>query len=119
MWPAGVNPGRPSEIAPAVRHSAGVLTAHGLIEVALGSGVPVTIGWLYPVITDGLALVAYAATTRLGGAGQKYAWVVVVLAAGLSAVAQAGCDPRLRRGCGPRSGRGRLSRRRSPRTCCS
>jgi hypothetical protein len=79
MWLAGL----------VVALGAGVLTAHGLIEVAVGSTVPVSIGWLYPVITDGLALVAYAATTRLAGAGQKYAWSVVVLAAGLSAVAQA------------------------------
>jgi hypothetical protein len=67
---------------------AGVLTAHGSIAVALGCGVPVGIAWLYPVITDGLALVAYAAT-RLRGAGRGYAWSVVVLAAGLSAAAQA------------------------------
>jgi hypothetical protein len=65
------------------------LTAHGLIGVAKGSTVPESIAWLYPVITDGLALVAYAATSRLTGAGRRYAWTVVVLAAGLSAIAQA------------------------------
>jgi hypothetical protein len=79
VWAAGL----------VVAAGAAVLTAHGLIEVALGSGVPVGIGWLYPVITDGLALVAYATTTRLHGPGRAYAWAVVVLAAGLSALAQA------------------------------
>jgi hypothetical protein len=69
--------------------AAGAATAHGLYEVALGSGTPAGIAWLYPVITDGLALVAYAATTRLTGPGRRYAWAVVVLAAGLSGLAQA------------------------------
>jgi hypothetical protein len=69
--------------------AAGAATAHGLYEVALGSGTPAGIAWLYPVITDGLALVAYAATTRLTGPGRRYAWTVVVLAAGLSGLAQA------------------------------
>jgi hypothetical protein len=72
-----------------VAAGAAVLTAHGLIEVALGCGVPAWCGWLYPVITDGLALVAYAATTQLAGAGRRYAWSVVTLAAGLSGLAQA------------------------------
>ena len=79
MWGAGL----------VVVGGAGLLTAHGLIEVAKGSKVPESIAWLYPVITDGLALVAYAATSRLSGAGRRYAWSVVVLAAGLSAIAQA------------------------------
>jgi hypothetical protein len=79
MWVAGL----------VVVAGAGVLTAHGLIEVAKGSKVPDSIAWLYPVITDGLALVAYAATTRLWDRGRAYAWSVVVLAAGLSAIAQA------------------------------
>ncbi|WP_445185131.1 hypothetical protein ACTXG6_43505 [Pseudonocardia sp. Cha107L01] len=79
MWAAGL----------VVVGGAGLLTAHGLIEVAKGSTVPESIAWLYPVITDGLALVAYAATSRLSGAGRRYAWSVVVLAAGLSAIAQA------------------------------
>jgi hypothetical protein len=47
------------------------------------------IAWLYPLITDGLALVAYAATARLDGPARRYAWIVVVLAAGLSGLAQA------------------------------
>ncbi len=47
------------------------------------------IAGLYPLITDGLALVAYAATARLSGPGRRYAWTVVVLAAGLSGLAQA------------------------------
>jgi hypothetical protein len=51
--------------------------------------VPAGIAWLYPLITDGLALVAYAATTRLHAAAARYAWSVVVLAAGLSGLAQA------------------------------
>lgn len=66
---------------------AAVATAHGLFEVALACGVPEPIAWLYPLITDGLALVAYASTTRLRARG--YAWTVVVLAAGLSGTAQA------------------------------
>jgi len=69
---------------------AGVATAHGLYEVALASSVPPGIAWLYPLITDGLALVAYVSTVRLyGGSGRAYAWAVVVLSAGLSGVAQA------------------------------
>ena len=50
---------------------------------------PAGIAWLYPLITDGLALVAYAATARLTGSAARYAWAVVVLAAGLSGLAQA------------------------------
>jgi hypothetical protein len=68
---------------------AGVATAHGLYEVAAASGAPEPIAWLYPLITDGLALVAYASTARLTGHGRAYAWMVVVLAAGLSGLAQA------------------------------
>lgn len=45
---------------------------------------------MYPLITDGLALVAYAATTQLHSQGSRgYAWTVVVVAAGLSGLAQA------------------------------
>jgi hypothetical protein len=51
--------------------------------------VPAGVAWLYPLITDGLAPVAYAATTRLHAAAARYAWSVVVLAAGLSGLAQA------------------------------
>ena len=72
-----------------VAAGAGVATAHGLFEVARAATVPAEIAWLYPVITDGLALVAYVATTRLGGHGRGYAWCVVVLAATLSGLAQA------------------------------
>ena len=46
---------------------AAVATAHGLFEVATAARVPAGIAWLYPLITDGLALVAYAATARLAG----------------------------------------------------
>ncbi|MEU6643207.1 hypothetical protein ABZ863_11715 [Saccharomonospora sp. NPDC046836] len=68
---------------------AGVATAHGLYEVAAAAEVPAVIAWLYPLITDGLALVAYVATAQLHGPGRRYAWAVVVLAAGLSGLAQA------------------------------
>jgi hypothetical protein len=68
---------------------AAIATAHGLYRVALAATVPAPIGWLYPLITDGLALVAYASTTRLAAGGRRYAWAVVVLAAGLSGLAQA------------------------------
>jgi hypothetical protein len=64
-------------------------TAHGLFEVALAADVPAVIAWIYPLITDGLALVAYAATAHLAGSARRYAWGVVVLAAGLSGLAQA------------------------------
>ena len=73
----------------AVALGAAVATAHGLFEVAVAARVPVGIAWLYPLITDGLALVAYAATARLHGSAARYAWAVVVLAAGLSGLAQA------------------------------
>ncbi|MBV8996835.1 MAG: DUF2637 domain-containing protein, partial [Pseudonocardiales bacterium] len=68
---------------------AGVATAHGLYEVALAAGTPRTLAWLYPLITDGLALVAYATTARLADHGRRYAWTVVVAAAGLSGLTQA------------------------------
>jgi hypothetical protein len=68
---------------------AGVATAHGLYGVATAARVPTAIAWLYPLITDGLALVAYAATAQLSDRGRGYAWTVVVLAAGLSGTAQA------------------------------
>lgn len=68
---------------------AGIATAHGLYEVALAARVPPGIAWLYPLITDGLALVAYAATSRLTGSAAGYAWTVVVTSAGLSGLAQA------------------------------
>jgi len=68
---------------------AAVATAHGLYEVARAAGAPTLIAGLYPLITDGLALVAYAATARLTDTARRYAWTVVVLAAGLSGLAQA------------------------------
>ena len=72
-----------------VAAAAAVATAHGLYAVADASGVPQPIAGLYPVMTDGLALVAYTATNRLTGAGRRYAWTVVVAAAGSSGAAQA------------------------------
>jgi hypothetical protein len=51
--------------------------------------VPHAVAWLYPLITDGLALVAYAATARLHSTGRRYAATIVILAAGLSGLAQA------------------------------
>ena len=73
----------------AVAIGAAVATAHGLFEVAVAARVPAGIAWIYPLITDGLALVAYAATARLQGSAARYAWAVVVVSAGLSGLAQA------------------------------
>ena len=73
----------------AVAVGAAVATAHGLFEVAVAARVPAGIAWIYPLITDGLALVAYAATARLSGSGARYAWSVVIVSAGLSGLAQA------------------------------
>jgi Protein of unknown function (DUF2637) len=72
-----------------VASGAGIATAHGLYEVALAAGTPKVLAWLYPLITDGLALVAYATTTRLTHHGRTYAWTIVVTAAGLSGLTQA------------------------------
>jgi hypothetical protein len=80
VWVAGL----------AVALGAGVATAHGLYEVAIAAGTPRVLAWLYPLITDGLALVAYSTTTRLAESGRRYAWSVVVIAAGLSGLTQAG-----------------------------
>jgi hypothetical protein len=44
-----------------------------LYEVAVAAAVPVGNAWLYRLITDGLALVAYGATSRLTGSGARYA----------------------------------------------
>lgn len=44
--------------------------------------------WLYPVIADGLAVVAYRVTGRTRGLGRAYAWCVFVACAGLSAAGQ-------------------------------
>ncbi|GAY10917.1 hypothetical protein [Pseudonocardia sp. N23] len=68
---------------------AAAATAHGLYEVAVAARVPASIAWIYPLITDGLAVVAYTATARLSGSARGYAWAVVVLSAGLSGLAQA------------------------------
>ena len=68
---------------------AAAATAHGLYQVALAAAVPAGIAWLYPLITDGLALVAYSATNRLGRSAARYAWAVVITAAALSGLAQA------------------------------
>ncbi|GAY12611.1 DUF2637 domain-containing protein [Pseudonocardia sp. N23] len=68
---------------------AAAATAHGLFEVAVAARVPTPIAWIYPLITDGLAVVAYTATARLTGSARGYAWAVVVLSAGLSGLAQA------------------------------
>jgi hypothetical protein len=73
----------------AVALGAATATAHGLYQVAASAGVPGYIAWVYPLITDGLALVAYVSTARLAATGRRYAWTVVVLAAGLSGLAQA------------------------------
>lgn len=72
-----------------VAAGAAVATAHGLYEVARAAGAPTLIAALYPVICDGLALVAYGATGRLHSSGRSYAWTIVVLAAALSGLAQA------------------------------
>lgn len=65
-------------------------TAHGGFMVALAASVPVVIAALYPLITDGLALVAYiAARAGLGKVATAYAWLVTIVAAGLSGLAQA------------------------------
>ena len=73
-----------------VATGAGVATAHGLFQVAAAASVPSGVAWLYPLITDGLALVAYAATARLHHSrSRRYAAGIVVLAAGLSGLAQA------------------------------
>jgi hypothetical protein len=79
IWAAGLT----------VAAGAAAATAHGLYQVAAAATVPAPIGWLYPLITDGLALVAYAATARLHDRGRRYAAGIVVLAAGLSGLAQA------------------------------
>jgi hypothetical protein len=79
VWAAGL----------VVASGAGVATAHGLFQVAAAAQVPTSIAWLYPLITDGLALVAYTASSRLDAGGRHYAATIVVLAASLSGLAQA------------------------------
>jgi hypothetical protein len=63
-----------------------IATAHGLYAVAVACGVPWQVAVLYPAMADGLAVVAYAATKRL--ASTRYPWAVVIVAAGLSGLAQ-------------------------------
>lgn len=72
-----------------VASTAAAATAHGLYAVAEASDVPWPVAVLYPVMIDGLALVAYSATNRLTDGPRRYAWTVVVAAAGLSGAAQA------------------------------
>ena len=62
-------------------------TAHGLYAVAVSAGVITQVALLYPAITDGLALVAYWATKQLES--HWYPWMVIIIAAGLSGLAQA------------------------------
>ena len=107
----------------AVALGAAAATAHGLFEVALAARVPAGIAWLYPLITDGLALVAYAATARLTGGATRYAWSVVVLG-GRAVRARPGQLPGRRRHprrptrlCGSASEPGPRSPPRSSRTC--
>jgi hypothetical protein len=69
--------------------SAAVATAHGVYEVVRACGVPPAVAALYPVITDGLALVGYACAVRLPNGHRRWAWGVVVVAAGLSGIGQA------------------------------
>ena len=83
------SPGPRRDLAPGPRGRRRCRGRHCLFEVAVAARVPAGIAWLYPLITDGLALVAYAATARLDGSARRYAWAVVVLAAGLSGLAQA------------------------------
>jgi Protein of unknown function (DUF2637) len=116
VWTAGL----------VVAAGAGVATAHGLYQVAAAARVPAPIAWLYPLITDGLALVAYAATSRLTEGGRRYAAGIVVLAAGLSGLAQAiylaggiAQTTTAPVGCGSGSAPGPQSRPRSPPTCCT
>lgn len=74
----------------AVALAGGVLTATGLFAAANAAGVPAGIAWLYVLSADGLAVVAYSSTTILARpAGRAYAWIVVVVCAGLSGAAQA------------------------------
>lgn len=72
-----------------VTGAAGVVTAHGLFEVAVAAGVTTPAAWLYPFITDGLALLSYNAGTRLPNRGRRYAAILMILSAGLSGAAQA------------------------------
>ena len=83
----------------AVAVGAAVATAHGLYEVAVAARVPAGIAWLYPLITDGLALVAYAATARLDGSAPA--------TPGRSSCSPPGCPGSRRRATSPAASNGR------------
>ncbi|GAA0628303.1 hypothetical protein GCM10009547_34930 [Sporichthya brevicatena] len=72
-----------------VGFSAAIATSHGVFEVVRACGVPAGMAALYPVITDGLALVGYACAVRISTGHRRWAWTVVIVAAGLSGIAQA------------------------------
>lgn len=74
--------------AGAVAAGAVLATGHGLHEVALAAGVDDPIAWVYPVITDGLAMVAYATAGQVPDR-KRYAWTVVLISAVMSGIAQA------------------------------
>lgn len=82
---------RRAEQAPlaAVWAAGAALTAVGMYSVAVACGIPGELAWLYPLIFDGLALVAYRATNHTQDGARRYAAFVVVLCTGLSALAQA------------------------------
>jgi hypothetical protein len=74
-------------IAGAVVALAGAtLTATGLYAVAVNCGVPAGLAWLYVLSTDGLAVTAYGSTLFLRG--KAYPWLIVLVGAVLSALAQ-------------------------------
>jgi hypothetical protein len=75
--------------AMAVGASAAIATSHGVFEVVRACGVPPGMAALYPVITDGLALVGYACAVRISTGHRRWAWTVVIVAAGLSGIGQA------------------------------
>jgi hypothetical protein len=82
---------RRAEQAPlaAVWAAGAALTAVGMYSVAVACGIPGNLAWLYPLIFDGLALVAYRATSHTKDGARRYAAFVVMLCTGLSATAQA------------------------------
>lgn len=95
-----MSPASPATLPPAVRlltwtasltvaAAAIYATAHGQYQVAVTAGQPRQVAYVYPLITDGLALIAYALTRTLTRGARRYAWTVTVGAAGLSGLAQA------------------------------
>src|SRR5690242_7036409 len=108
----------------AVALGAAAATAHGLYQVALAAAVPAEIAWLYALITDGLALVAYSATNQRTGSAAQYAWAVVITAVGCpgspkrstSPPGPPSTPPRL---CGSASEPGLPSPPPSQPTCCT